>query len=120
VSSTGQASDDRDGYPRQIAVIRDSKGRYLKGHPGGQGQTDLTKRVTEFRRAVLECTSLEDILKVWAVLYQKALKGEKWAIQQYLDRVLGKDVAALFIQQIIGTEPLVKLIEGLDVKKMEE
>lgn len=72
---------------------RDSSGRFRKGNPGGPGNPNITRQ-SQFKRAVEEATTPEDILRVLQVLKDLALGGDVTAARTWLDRVLGKPTQA--------------------------
>ena len=100
-----------DGVHRHLTT-----GKFLPGNCANPNGNPLQRRIQMYRQAVLEATSKEQLLEVWAVLIEHALAGEKWAVQELLDRCLGKDVAALVFQQnnSVGAEDLIKIVKGID------
>ena len=95
---------------------RDGLGRFLPGVSGNTNGNPNLQRVHEFRNAILSATSKEDLLEVWAVLIEHAKAGEKWAVCELLDRCVGKEVAALILQQnnSMDAEDLIKIVRGID------
>jgi len=62
--------------------------RAAVGRGGGAGE------LARWRRLALEATSEQDMLDAWAKLVECAKAGEPWAVHEFLDRTMGKAVAA--------------------------
>src|SRR5262245_53227366 len=73
---------------------RDSRGRFLPGHPGGPGNP-FVKRVCELRSLLLGAVTDADMKAVVKRLIAEARKGEPWAVKELLDRLLGKPPQAM-------------------------
>lgn len=70
---------------------RDTRGRFAAGNAGGPGNP-YAKKVAEFRRALVDAVTPEDLEAVAKALVRKAKAGEIPAIRELLDRLLGKPV----------------------------
>ena len=68
---------------------RDATGRFLKGTAPGPGNP-LARRTAEYRAAIREAVSPEDLAQIIKVLMEKALAGDVHAAREVLDRILGK------------------------------
>lgn len=56
------------------------------GNPGG-----VPKAMIQYRNLLQQSITEKDYKKIIELLLKKALKGERWAIKEVLDRTLGKD-----------------------------
>jgi len=70
-------------------AIRDAKGRFLQGNPGGPGNPQAGN-VGRWRQALAEAVSAEDLAEVTRRLVEAAKAGKPWAVRELLDRCLGK------------------------------
>lgn len=74
--------------------IRDGRGRFLRGNPGGPGATSIhcvvKRKRAEFDRAALATITNADVCAVFGKLVELAKAGEEWAVKVFLDRVCGK------------------------------
>ena len=107
-----------NGKARSQKVLegRSANGRFKKGEWKGGPGNPYGHRREEYRKAVLAATSAQDVVKVWLGLQAKALEQEPWAVKEYLERTLGKEVAAA----ILASEPetLIKVINGIDYSRV--
>ena len=71
------------------AEVRDSKGRFLPGNPGGPGNPQA-RNVATWRKALADTVSAGDVAQVAQKLVDAAKAGEPWAVRELLDRLLGK------------------------------
>ncbi len=67
---------------------RDKNGFFAKGNKIGRGNPFI-KQVNDFRAAIIECTTREQIQELIGVLYAKGMSGDVKAAKEYLDRVIG-------------------------------
>jgi hypothetical protein len=95
----GPAPDEGD------ISVRNEKGRFLPGNPGGPGNPQA-RNVGAWRRALADAVSPDDIGEVVAKLTGAAKEGKAWAIRELLDRCLGK--------------PTVQVEIGADVERQRE
>ena len=68
---------------------RDGRGRFTRGNSGGPGNP-YAARVGEWRSALVETVTADDLREVIGVLLEKAKAGERWAVCELLDRTLGR------------------------------
>jgi hypothetical protein len=68
---------------------QDVAGRFLPGTAPGPGNP-MARRTAQYRRAIREAVSPEDLVQIIKVLMDKALAGDVQAAREVLDRVLGK------------------------------
>ena len=68
---------------------RDTRGRFAPGNGGGPGNPHA-RSVARFKAALVEAVSEEDIREVAAVLITNAKAGERWAVRELLDRLIGR------------------------------
>lgn len=100
---TSQGTERVDADGRDIAT-----GRFVKGvWKGGKGGNPHAAKAAEFRAAVFETITRQDIADVIRVLIAEAKKGEPWAVQELLDRALGKAEAADLLSKVEGLEDLI-------------
>ncbi len=95
---------------------RGSSGRFVKGSAGGPGNPH-SKAVNTFRSAILEATTREDMLEIWAVLIENAKSGDLRSIREVFDRIIGKPKESV---EIVGDmrETVVLVSDG--IKKLSE
>ena len=72
---------------------RNARGRFTEGNPGGPGNPNAA-RVAEWRQALVDTVSREDLGGVLRKLVEQAKAGEPWAVREILNRTLGKVVEA--------------------------
>lgn len=70
-------------------IIRDGKGRFVKGSGGGPGNP-YARRVARLRRELYRAVTPEDLRTVVRALVEKARSGDVAAIKELLDRTIGK------------------------------
>jgi hypothetical protein len=78
--------------PRQPAPAtngRDANGRFVQGNAGGPGNPFYRKQV-EFRRAVLELFTPEDVMSLLRVMLALGRNGDVAAAKVFLEYVVGK------------------------------
>ncbi|MEM9752661.1 MAG: hypothetical protein AAF916_04680 [Planctomycetota bacterium] len=75
--------------PVKDRAKRDSKGRFLKGTPGGPGNP-MFFRLAEYRKTINDAVTPAKLRKVLAVLIRKAEQGDLMAIKELLDRTVGR------------------------------
>ena len=86
--------------------LRDDKGRFALGNPGGPGNP-YVQRTTALRSVLLDAVSEDDVRDVVAMLIAKAKAGDIAAAREVLDRVIGKATLALGLA--VATPPDGKL-----------
>lgn len=86
---TKRLPKESNGESERGPVLRDERGRFVPGTCGGPGNPNA-KRVSEWRQALVEAVSKEDLLAVIKRLVVAAKAGEPWAVREVLDRCLGK------------------------------
>jgi hypothetical protein len=91
MSRTRSASPRNDESPQIPAGHggRDANGRFTKGNPGGPGNP-FTRRVAEFRAAIVAAATPEKVAAVVAKLEEKALQGDVAAAKLYLAYAVGR------------------------------
>lgn len=101
-----------NGTPSQRLIIRDGRGRFVKGSGGGPGNP-YARRVARLRRELYRAVTPEDLRAVVRVLVEKAKAGDVVAIKELLDRVVGKSRP---IEDAVGPEarPLKVLVTYSD------
>ena len=72
--------------------VRDAKGHFLPGNPGGPGNP-YAKKVAKLRSAALEAVTAKDVQKIIKSLVVLALEGNVPAAKLVLEYVLGKPLA---------------------------
>ena len=70
---------------------RQADGRFAPGNPGGPGNP-YARKVAEYRKALLECVSVEELGRVVAAIKKKALEGNVAAAKLIFQYVLGKPI----------------------------
>lgn len=82
-------------------------GKFLPGNKAGKGNV-FAGRCNQWKDIVLKAISKKDLLEVVDKLIEQAKQGEKWAVVELLDRVLGKPETSSTIQanvqQTLNTE----------------
>jgi hypothetical protein len=68
---------------------RDTSGRFVKGHAGGPGNP-FYRQQAEFRRAVLELFTPEDVMSLLRVMLALGRNGDVAAAKVFLEYVVGK------------------------------
>lgn len=111
---------ERVEKPRGDGVNRDIvTGKFLPNNCANKNGNPLAKRIHEYREAIIAATTKERLLEVWAVLEKHALNGEAWAVKEYFDRLLGKESAAIIMQQLnVNGVELIKIIKGIDQDRL--
>jgi len=72
-----------------LPAVRDDKGRFLPGNPGGPGNPQA-RNVGTWRQALAGAVSAEDVAEVTRKLVEAAKAGEPWAVKEFFDRTMGK------------------------------
>ncbi len=80
---------DSNGVNREGGNGRDRRGRFTQGNPGGPGNPQI-RRLSEYRAAIAEAVSVDDLKAILVKLVEKAKAGDLLACREVLDRVLGK------------------------------
>ena len=80
-----------------LPEVRDAKGRFVPGNPGGPGNPQA-RNVAAWRGALASAVSAEDIAEVTGKLIEEAKAGEPWAVRELLDRCLGKPHVQIDLQ----------------------
>ena len=75
------------------AVVRDTRGRFVPGNPGGPGNPNA-RRLNEYRSAILQAVSPEMLRALMRRLMKSALEGNPIAARIVLERALGKPSSA--------------------------
>jgi len=76
-------------HTEEKSPIRDNKGRFLPGNPGGPGNPQA-HNIAAWRKALADSISADDIADVAMQLLDAAKAGKPWAIRELLDRCMGK------------------------------
>jgi hypothetical protein len=108
-----------NGTPTQRLIIRDGRGRFVKGSGGGPGNP-YARRVARLRRELYRAVTPEDLRAVVRALVEKARAGDVAAIKELLDRTVGK---ARPIEDVVDPEagpPLKVLVTYSDRNMMED
>ena len=82
-------------------------GRFAKGNPGGPGRPSGRLAVEAWRTAFAAAVSPADVKSIVAKLVKAAKAGERWAIEQVLDRCCGSLVEADLSRQVEELEALI-------------
>ena len=69
--------------------LRDTRGRFVKGNPGGPGNPNI-QHVAKLRDGFRSALSVADVRKICRKLVAIALKGNLMAVREVLDRTIGK------------------------------
>ena len=89
-----------------MAAVRDERGRYLPGNPGGPGNPH-SRRVNELRVALLDAVTPDDIRQVVRRLITLAQGGDVAAARLLFDRCLGREDLQVIIEQAPASPQLV-------------
>lgn len=90
---------------------RDSKGRFIKGNPGGPGRPPAAS-AHEHRRAMLAAVGPDVVARVMRKLAAQALEGDVAAARLLPDRVLGRVMDAELQERLERLEDM--LMNGGD------
>ena len=71
------------------AVVRDTRGRFVPGNPGGPGNPNV-RRLHEYQAAIRAAVTPERLMVLMRQLLKAALEGDVAAARVVLDRVLGR------------------------------
>jgi hypothetical protein len=88
------ATSFRPGNPR-------NEHTFVPGNPGGPGNPHA-RQTAGFRAALFRCVSTEDIEHIAHVLVREAKAGQRWAVKELLDRLIGRAPLAV---QVEGSAP---------------
>jgi hypothetical protein len=77
---------------------RSANGRFGPGNRGGPGNPH-GRRVAELRAILLEAVSDDDFRAIAAKLVERAKSGDLFSIRELLDRLMGKPVATVAVEQ---------------------
>ncbi len=69
--------------------LRDTRGRFVKGNPGGPGNPNI-QHVAKLRDGFRSAFTVADAKKICRKLVAMAQKGNLMAVREVLDRTLGK------------------------------
>ena len=89
---------------------RDHLGRFAPGNPGGPGGDTRTLKLQQFRQAVHEAFTVEDIVNLLRELYKHAMAGDIPAAREILDRTLGKATQPITSQLDDGERLPIRII----------
>lgn len=92
--------DPIDRFPNR-ANGRDAAGRFTSGCKGGPGNPHMA-RVARLRQAMFDAVTDADLKAIVKVLVQQAKAGDVVSAKEVLDRLLGKPVAAVQLQDADG------------------
>ena len=82
-------ADEQNGQIVRQGEDRDALGRFAPGWRGGPGNP-YASMVARWRRELYACVTDEDIRQVMRVLVDAAKAGSPWAINELLNRLVGK------------------------------
>ena len=82
---------------------RNANGQFAKGWKGGPGSPHAAK-VAEWRQALVDAVTPEDLTAVVQKLVERAKAGESWAVRELMDRTVGKPVEPDLIARIEALE----------------
>jgi hypothetical protein len=74
-------------------AIRDERGRFLKGAPGGPGNPQA-RAISEWRSVLASAVTKQDLRAVIDKLVVQAKAGRQWAVVELLNRCLGRPETA--------------------------
>lgn len=110
---------------KEVGFKRDEKGQFVKGGKGGPGAAGVPKFKRQFNTLLKDAVTEEDFTEVCQKLLECAKNGQPWAMQQLLDRLLGKpkqivdmDVTQNTVDPKLVIEN-VSVLLGLDSKEEE-
>ncbi len=83
---------------------RDKAGRFTAGNPGGPGNP-YVKRTAEIRAALMQAVSDDDLRGIVRALVKKAKRGDTIAAREVFDRLIGKPLASLQVEEITPPGP---------------
>lgn len=79
---------------------RNTKGQFVRGAPGGPGRPAGRLAVESWRKAFADAVSPADVRAVVRILVKEAKSGERWAIEQLLDRCVGSPIEAALSERL--------------------
>jgi hypothetical protein len=82
---------------------RAPNGTFVVGNKGGPGGSQYALRVAEFRAALVDAVTPDDVAGIIRKLVEKAKAGDNFAARELLDRLLGKPDQSHKIVAAIGT-----------------
>lgn len=86
--------------------VRDARGRFVDGNPGGPGNP-YAAAVATFRSAIIDAVTEDDVREVVEALVAEAKGGNLTAARLLLDRLLGPPVAADLVARLEALEELI-------------
>ncbi|GAB6186678.1 hypothetical protein [Thermopirellula anaerolimosa] len=81
-------------------MIRDNRGRFVQGGPGGPGRPKKRYGAVELRKAVLQAVTPEELASIVRVLFSRAMEGDVAAAREVLNRVLGPPVEVDLVERL--------------------
>ena len=90
---------------------RDAGGKFIPGFKGGPGNPFASTAI-EYRRAINEAVSVEDVKEIAKAIVAKAKNGDVVAAKVILERVAGK-----ILQEIAISGPIKLYDIGKDVEE---
>jgi len=94
-------------------IEKDPKtGKFLPGNRGGPG-SPYKKKIGQFRRAVIEAVTPEDVQEVIDKLMGEAKAGKPWAVREFLDRVVGKPDQKLSVDADVSGDDVREAVNRL-------
>lgn len=92
-------------------VGRDSRGRFVAGNGFGRGNSSA-KRAWQFRNALLEEITNEDIRRIVRRLIDSAVGGDVQAAKTIFERVMGPCVSFDLLEKIEELEEVLQKLGG--------
>jgi hypothetical protein len=87
-------------------IIRNPNGTFAKG---SHGQCAIQSNEWNWwRKGMLDCfrkcVTKEDIQEVWVMVVKKAKEGNRWAVEELLNRVYGKPEQKVNVESVEGVK----------------
>ena len=95
--------------PKRNGTNRNPDGTFKKGHPGGPGRKP-SKRGEIMNRLWDEELGVEECRDTLRSLIKCARKGEAWAIQEILNRTLGKPSSNVKLEGVLTIDKALALL----------
>ena len=93
-------------------AARDNQGKFAKGNPGSPGRKP--RAVEEaYLKAIVRAMPQKDWRVVLEKVKQLAMRGERWAVEFYADRLMGKPVQAVTAEHSGDVRFVVEYADGL-------
>ena len=86
---------------------RDTRGRFVKGNPGGPGNP-LAKKANQLRVALSRAVTVADVRAIAKRMIEAALGGDVQAAKLILDRAIGPSVEWDLIERLETLEASLK------------